>query len=189
MEITPLNTPESRLSALREAIGSSVQAVQRAASILAEMEHNKDDLSAVPPHMLKMLRRINAQMLLPEVATQFTGRLRQKVSLLPLGLQQQLLEPSARVEVLLPDGDVANLQPQRLTPEQVAMVFGDGFIRTPVEQRAVSSPEARAAAQVKKRRGREKGSKSVLVDKAAGCVNYYGRSISKAQLLRWISDL
>jgi len=180
-----LASPEDRLHALRQTIGDSLAAIRRAAQILGIMEKAGDDLSTVPMHMLRMLRRINAEQLLPDVAVKLSGMLRQKVALLPLPEQHRMLDPETTLDVLLPDGEIGRIAPQRLTPQQVKQVFGDGFIRTPVEQRA----SWRDGAPNPMRRGRPAGEKLVEVDKARGGVNYHGHFITRATLMRWLTDL
>ena len=179
-------TAAERMSALREAIGDSLVAVQRAAQILAIMERAGDSLSGVPPHMLRMLRRINAQQMLPEVMVRTSGILRQKLALLPTSEQARLLSDDAVIEVALPDGEVGCIPPQHLSPTQIKQVFGDGFIRSPIEQRGTWINGA--PSQIRKR-GREKGIKLITIDKERGGVDHYGHFISKAQLLRWLSEL
>lgn len=190
MKLTTLTTPEARLAALRESLTDSVEAMRRAAAILVEMERNKDDLAEVPAHLLRMLRQINANTLLPEVAGRLQGTLRIQASRLPIALQEKIIDPDFRVEVLMPDGEVAMLAPQRLTLGQIRQVFGDGFIRTPMEQRSVTTPEGRERAALQRRigRGRPPG-QQVEVNKEGGYVMHYGRRISKATMLRWLTEL
>jgi hypothetical protein len=183
MTLITHSSAAERLAALREAIGDSVSAIQKAAAILRQMEEAKDDLSAVPSHLLNLLRRINGNLMLPEVAVQLSGTLRAKVALLPLAEQRLILDPECRLDVVLANGDTAAISPQRMTPAQIKQVFGDGYIRQRAEQMAVGlQPQRRA-------KGRPAGSTRIHVDKDKGCVEYHGHIITKATLLRWINEL
>lgn len=158
-------------------------AVQRAAAILRAMEEAGDELDGIPAHLLNLLRRINSNLMLPEVAVQLSGTLRAKVALLPIAEQRRILKPDCTLAVVLPNGDTAAISPQRMTPAQIRQVFGDGYIRERAEQMAVGiKPPA-------KKRGREPGTVSVRVDKDRGVVEYHGHTITKATLLRWIAEM
>lgn len=183
-----LDTQSSRLAALRQAIGDSMENIRRAAEILSAMEQAGDDLSDIPAHLLRMLRRINTQQLLPEVMVRLSGTLRQKVASLPLPEQRRMIEPDCLLEVLLPDGHVAMLAPQRFTPDQVRQVFGDGFIRTPMEQRASLTPHS-PARRPPGRPPKGTAGADIYVDKRRGGVLHFGHFITKAQMIRWISEL
>lgn len=183
--LIPLSTAAERLEALRSAIGDSVSAIQRAAEIYRQMEEARDDVSAVPAHLRSMLRRINAGQMLPEVAAKTSGVLRAKLALLPIAEQERLLHPEAVVTVALPAGDSALISPMRLTGAQVNQVFGDGYIRELAEQRAVMSPDPK----LPRKRGRQKGTTLVRVDAEKGLVEYHGHTITKATLMRWLSQL
>ena len=179
-----LDTPAARLAALQAAIGDSVVAIQSAAHILRRMEDAGDDLGGIPAHLLGILRRINSNLMLPEVAVQLSGTLRAKVALLPISTQREVMRPDYTVDVALLNGDTVAIRPTRLTPEQVRQVFGDGYIRQRAEQMAaMSKPRDR------KQRGRPPGSKTVEVDAAKQVVTYHGHTITKQQLLRWLSEL
>ncbi len=178
-----LDSPSTRLAALRSAIGDSVSAIREAARILALMEAAGDDLRDVPRHMLSMLRRITAGQILPEVAVRMAGRLRACVSSLPIVDQRRLIEPDATVPLALPGDDSMVVSIHRLTPGQLRQVFGDGYIREVAEQRAVLT-NGHAGPQ-----GRKAGAQLVRVDKEAGTVTYHGYTITKSTLLRWLSEL
>jgi hypothetical protein len=129
-------TPGERINLLREHLGASVESMRAAAEIFAVMESNGDDISAIPRHLVRILRRISAQTLLPEVAVRLEGRVRQKVELLPLAEQKRLSEPGATISLLpAPDAAPVEVEVQRLDPQQTRQVFGAGLIRTPEEQR------------------------------------------------------
>ena len=108
-------TPGDRLAALREHVGQSIAAMTRAAEILAAMEQAGDDLSAIPHHLLRMLRGIYSGVLLPEVAIRLGGRFRQKVAALPLPEQRRFVEPGACVLVVARDGSEIELEAARLS--------------------------------------------------------------------------
>ena len=123
--------------------------------------------------------------MLPEVAAKTSGVLRAKLSMLPIAEQERLLLPEAVLLVALPGGDSALISPMRLTGAQVGQVFGDGYIRELAEQRAVMDPQAKVPGES----GRKKGSTVVRVDPEKGCVEYYGHTITKAVLRRWLAQL
>jgi hypothetical protein len=178
-------TPAERLAELRGHVGHSLDAMSRAATVFAAMEAAGDDLSQVPQHLIRMLRQINARTLLPEVVVRLSGRLRQKVALMPLAEQRRLSEPGARVLLLAASGETIEIEAQRLTPEQVSQVFGDGYIRTPEEQRALLKPDA--PARIPKRRGRPP--LELEIDKERGTARINGKLLTKRQLLDIVEQL
>jgi hypothetical protein len=129
-------TQDERINLLREHLGTSVESMRAAAEIFAVMESSGDDISAIPRHLARILRRISAQTLLPEVAVRLEGCVRQKVELLPLAEQKRLSEPGATISLLpAPDAAPVEVEVQRLDPQQTRQIFGTGIIRTPDEQR------------------------------------------------------
>jgi hypothetical protein len=184
--MTLTTTSAQRLETLRSLISDGLRAIQQAAVVFAEMEHAGDDTSMVPPHLRASLRAIHAQTLLPEVYATMTGSLRAAVATLPISEQRRLIEADATVELVLPGGDQILTSPQRLTAAQVRQVFGNGYIRARAEQLAVI-----AKPDVAKRgyRGRTPGVPSITLNKQDGVVDYYGHKISKATLLKWLSEL
>ena len=177
-------TPGDRLAALREHVGQSIAAMTRAAEILAAMEQAGDDLSAIPHHLLRMLRGIYSGVLLPEVAIRLGGRFRQKVAALPLPEQRRFVEPGACVLVVARDGSEIELEAARLSPAQVGQVFGEGFVRTASEQRAIISAEAQESSR---KRGPKK--LSLEIDREAGTARINGKLLSKKQLLEILAQL
>lgn len=183
--LIPFTSAAQRLEALRSAIGDSVAAIQRAAEIYRQMEEARDDVSSVPAHIRSMLRRINSGHLLPEVAAKTSGVLRAKIALLPIADQERMMHSDTVISVALPGGDSAMISPMRMTGGQINQVFGDGYIRELAEQRAVMSPEQRAA----QKRGRKAGLKLVKLDREKGVIEFYGHTITKSTIVRWLEQL
>lgn len=129
--------PGERLSLLQSLIGNSVRAVQEAGDVFAVMEKCGDPTGMIPVHLRNMLRRVHGQTLLPEVVTNLGGRLRQKVQL--LGLEDQRRIAAGGAILLLPsaESEAIEVPAQHLNPRQIGMVFGDGYIRSVEEQRAM----------------------------------------------------
>lgn len=177
-------TPEERMEVLRSHLGDSYRAIRAAARVLAAMEDRGDDLSHIPAHMVRMLRRVNADQLLPEVMVRLGGSLRAKVAALPIAEQSRFVQPGATVLVVQPDGSAVEKEAQRLPPAEVALVFGDGYVRSPEEQRALA---LRKRPPGPKKRGRPKA--EAVIDRERGGVVLNGRYYSKGQLLRWLGEI
>lgn len=84
-------TAEERQSALLTALGEAQIKFREAAIIYMEMERAGDDISKVPLHIRRYLRRIATDQMLPEVM-RLPGRLREATAKLPVIDQQKIAE-------------------------------------------------------------------------------------------------
>lgn len=183
-------TAEERLACLRSLVGISVEAVRQAAIVLSVMEERGDDIGQVPTNLRNMLRRIRADQLLPEVVTNFTGRLRQRLQNLPIAEQRRIVGGGKIAILPAPDAAAVELDPQHLDPQQVMQVFGDGYIRSTTEQRVWLLSRALAvaeAAEPERRLGRP--ALDAEVDVKRGGVVIHGKFVSRRQLVQLLAQL
>lgn len=133
-----LSTPRDRREALQSCLAASAAQIARAAKILSDMEFSGDDLSGISPHIIRLLHRVGRQQMLPEVFTELAGRLRSRVSLLPLPMQRKILdgEPVSMVVMRENGVEVLRVDARKIEPAQVLQVFDLGRLRDESEQRA-----------------------------------------------------
>lgn len=177
-------SPSERKEAFAREIDLSVEHVWRAAQIFRAMEEARDDVSHVSLSMQGTLRRIAAQSLLPEIYVNYTGRLRQNLTKLPIDEQRKYTDPSATVPVLLTKDalDPMQKQLQHLEPTEVQQIFGDGHIRDEEEQRMwlVRLEQKSAAPKAEK--------KAVIVPAKDGAT-INGLWVSKQELLKLLGEI
>lgn len=133
---------------LGKALSLTVESITRAAACIAVMRQRGMDLSRVESSPLyKVLNRVAAGNLLPEVVTSYAGNevLRRKISALPTDSQSELCEPDATVKVLTIDGKTRKVRPIDMTPSEIAQVFARDHIRNDAEQRGYIEDRKRAA--------------------------------------------
>jgi hypothetical protein len=183
-------SPQERLGLLRLHIGNSVEAVKQASIVYAVMENAGDDITQVPLQLRNMLRRINSDHLIPEVVTNLCGRLRQKTVQLSLEDQQHILNNGTIPYLPAVDAQLIHIEAQRLTPDQINQVFGDGHIRNIEEQRAFILHRPKQQELASSRRSKPgRPANDVVVDKPRGGAVIHGRFVSKSQLLKIIAEL
>jgi hypothetical protein len=175
------------MSALKSALLDSVEAIVRAAKIYADMERHGDDLSTLPIALIRALRGIARETMLPEVYVQFDGRLRAQVAQLPLPEQKRIVE-GGTVELLVRTDNgylVEQFNPAILTPQQTSQVFAGGFIRTSKQQRiyldtATSKPP---------KPGTDDSDTSYSIDRTRQGVVFNGHFIPLRLIRKWSADL
>lgn len=188
LDLVLLTTPESRRAALNATMLGAVEAVRKGAAILALMEESGDDLSSVPANMLRLLRRVNEQRMLPEVFIELSGRLRSRVAMLSLPGQRDVLDGKPVPYVIrTADGhgvDVIQVDPRKLEPAQVAQVFADGHIRDDVEQRLwLETQNNRRVSE------QDEAAVKIVVDKKQGGVYVGGQFVSRRKMLELLGEL
>lgn len=136
--LATLGTPKARREAFNAALVSSAESIQRAAKIMILMEQEGDDLAGISTNTIRMMRRIAAQQMLPEVFLQLGGRLRQRVAMLPAKMQRAIVDGTTVPLVIVGENnafDLMQVDPRKLQPAQVTQVFDEGRMRDESEQR------------------------------------------------------
>lgn len=143
-------TDDQLVVEIGKALSLTVESITRAAACLAVMRQRDMDLSAIEASPLyKVLNRIAAGNLLPEVVTTYAGNevLRRKIAALPTDSQAELCELDATVKVLTIDGKTRKVRPIDMTPSEIAQVFARDHIRNDAEQRGYIEDRKRSVAR------------------------------------------
>lgn len=185
-DVTALDTPQKRLLALREALEGSVRLVVRAAAILHAMVSAGDDVSALPTTTRKWLLLIHARQMLPEVFTEMSGVMRDRVSRLPLPQQARLLAGERVPMLIISSGgyDELKVDIRKLSPDQIKQVLtNSGTVRDTEEQRAYLEDMKLKARKV------VTPTSDVKIDKRRGGIVVAGVFLSASDMARYLASL
>lgn len=184
---------EYRTEVLREAFGLSVTGLQIAALAIHDMDEADQEIpSFVPTSLLKGLRRVALQHMLPELLMQ-VGRknilLANRIGFYSLAEQRLVVDDTPiPVVVLKPDGkgfDHRKLPLSSLEPEQAKQVFGSDGIRDERAQIAYIE-NRRTNGHIRK----GKDANEIRVDKKHNRILVKGEhELTLPMLLGWVQEL
>lgn len=177
-------TAGQRMDRLRGMLEISASYVAAAAQTFSIMVEQGDDVSGLPLHLRIALRRVHAQQTLPEVIAQLGGRLRQRTQMLTIPDQRRVLANEPLLYLPSAHEEPIAIAAHHLTPQQVLQVIGEGFIRTPEEQRAILQGTAAP------RRAKENTRLlDIQMDKARNGLVIEGVFVARARLARMLKEL
>jgi len=139
-------TTDELWSGLRDSLSITANAIRRAAAFWVELQERGEDMSSITTPFLSLLPIIHAGRLSPELAVRFghDPRFLENVSHLTQEDQARILDPKALIEVVSVNRfgkfETRKARPIDLRLSEVALVFGDGHIRTVAEQRRQLRP-------------------------------------------------
>lgn len=188
-ELSHFTTPEL-MERLKDAFQITAKALIEVAAIVRILEDRGEDLSSLKLGMIDWFRKIAHGQVLPEVFERYRlrPRLLESVASLPIPDQERLSADDAAIPVLTFAGEELSqrqVDPLELTPQEMKQVFTRGRLRSLSEQRGWLNDQTR------KRRSapQQEPNLDVVVNRKKQCVVINGVSLSRSQLLNYLSRL
>lgn len=175
---------------LHEKLTFTVETVREMAAIVRRLEELGCDTGELRTKLnsgiLKMIRRVAFNQMMPEVFVEFLGtpRLQEKIAALPLPDQKRMVEGKP-IKVIVSAEDHRMVAPFDMTKDDVKQVFGPDGIRNDREQIAYLADESRKASI----RSKATNNDEISVDKKKKTLIVNGVEISLRQLMRYVSEI
>lgn len=183
LELSRVPTDDLRAE-LARGLTLTADTLTRLGSIWAELERRGEDLSALRTGLARTLPLIAAGRLAAEAVVAFAGRASVLRALegVPLERQRRLAagEPVEVIDAATPDGALS-LPLSALPAAALRLVFADGEVRTPQQQRLSLRPRPRRPREEGERRYRPR------YDRATGLVHVGRMAVRLADLLAELS--
>lgn len=173
---------------LRTAFSVTVEKLLEVAAIIRILEDRGEDLDKLKLGMVDWFRRIAYGQVLPETFERYrhAPRLLQAIASMPLPDQERLSRPCTVPVLTFTNGEPSERQvdPLEMTSREVRQVFGKSGQRTLAEQRGYLDD-----AMTPRRVAVRELESGVMVDKRKKCLVINGLSLSRSQLLSYLSHL